>query len=360
MPVRTKEFFEKALPAGLIIAVFVLGFMALSPFIPALLWSVFISVAVFPFYTRLCARTGGRRALATSVSAIALVVLVLVPMVLLLRSVIALLPELAVAIAEDGALERIGIDLPAEMSGTWQELWVGIQDDLESLRRVIGDDFRLLLSSVMLEGRLIGHFVLEFLLGLILASIILHNAPALERLTAKAADKLGGNRGKDLARRSVLTIRYTVLGILGSAAVQASVAAAAYWFVGAPHWPLLGMATFMLGLLQVGPVLIWAPLSLWLWLDGQTGLAFLLVIWGLFAVGLSDNLVKALVVSRGANLPAIMVFLGAVGGLLVWGIVGIFLGPIILALCYELTLWWLGEDHPVGQPAAQVTNETPE
>jgi predicted PurR-regulated permease PerM len=118
------------------------------------------------------------------------------------------------------------------------------------------------------------------------------------------------------------------------------------------------MATFLLGMLQVGPVLIWAPLSLWLWLDGQVGMAIFLAIWGLFAVGLSDNVVKSLVVSRGANLPAILVFLGAVGGLLVWGIVGIFLGPIILALCHELTLWWLGEDRHAQQPDMQETNET--
>lgn len=216
---------------------------------------------------------------------------------------------------------------------------------------MIGNNLSLLLTTVMLEGRLVGHFVLEFLLGLILAAIILHNAPSLERLTAKAALRLGGQRGNDLTMRAVLTIRYAVLGILGSAAVQASVAAAAYWFVGAPHWPLLAMATFMLGMLQVGPVLIWAPLSLWLWVDGQSGMAISLTLWGLFVVGLSDNVVKALVVSRGANLPAVMVFLGAVGGLIIWGIVGIFLGPVILALCLELTLWWLGEDHPTEEPA---------
>jgi predicted PurR-regulated permease PerM len=298
--------------------------------------------------------------LATLVTALALVVVVLVPMVLLLRSVIALLPELAVAIAEEGALERFGVELPSEMSGTWSELWEGIRDDLERLRDVIGDDLRLLLSSVMFEGRLIGHFVLEFLLGLILASIILHNAPSLEILSTKAADRLGGMRGRDLARRAVLTIRYTVLGILGSAAVQSSVAAVAYWFVGAPHWPLLAMATFILGLLQVGPVLIWAPLALWLWADGQTAMAIFLALWGLFAVGLSDNVVKALVVSRGASLPAILVFLGAVGGLIVWGVVGIFLGPIILALCHELTLWWLDDgEHEETAPTRNQEDNSP-
>ncbi len=118
MQVGTKEFFKTALPAGLIIAVFLLGFIALSPFFPAILWSVFISVAVFPFYSRVCARIGGRRAVATSISALALVVIILVPMVLLLRSVIALLPELAIAIAQEGALDRLGVHLPSDMSGT--------------------------------------------------------------------------------------------------------------------------------------------------------------------------------------------------------------------------------------------------
>jgi predicted PurR-regulated permease PerM len=150
--------------------------------------------------------------------------------------------------------------------------------------------------------------------------------------------------------------------------VQTAVAAFAYWLVGAPHWPLLAFATFLLGLLQTGPVLVWLPLSIWLWVEGQTGMALFLAIWGLIVVGLSDNLVKAAVVARGADLPAILVFLGAVGGLLVWGIVGVFLGPVILALCLELMQWWLGvEPDPAdpktaaADPAAgsPVTSETP-
>ncbi len=197
----------------------------------------------------------------------------------------------------------------------------------------------------MLEGRLIGHFVLEFLLGLILAAVMLQNADTLKRLSAKTFQKLGGARGIKLTVRSVLTIRYTVLGILGSAAVQTAIAAFAYMIVGVPHWPLLAFATFMLGLLQVGPVLIWGPLALWLWLAGQTGMAIFLAVWGLFVVGLSDNAVKAIVVARGANLPTTLVFLGALGGLIIWGVVGIFLGPVILALCLELILWWLQEDN---------------
>lgn len=344
MKAEARDLLERVLPLCAIAIVFLSGALALSPFAPALMWSIFVSVALYPLHMRLTGRLGGARGLATAITAIGLIVIVLIPMLFLLRSIIAVLPELAVLVLEEGNLEKIGLDIPANMPPTWLNLWNGLRDDFEAIRHFAGGDLRLWFSTLLLEGRLIGHFVLEFLLGLILAAVILQNADPLHRLSSKAFQELGGARGLKLAERSVLTIRYTVLGILGSAAVQTAIAAFAYWLIGVPHWPLLAFATFMLGLLQVGPVLIWGPLALWLWLDGQSGMAIFLALWGLFAVGLSDNAVKAVVVARGANLPATLVFLGAVGGLMVWGVVGIFLGPVILALCLELILWWLKED----------------
>ena len=352
VPAGTGAVIERSLPIAVIVGVFLLGALTLSPFLPALLWAVFISLALLPLYDRAAALAGRRRGLVTTATGAGLVVLVLLPMLFLLRAILAVLPELAIGLAEGGALDRLGFDLPANMPPTWTDLWAGIRDDLDSLRALIGDDLRLLASSVMLEGRLIGHFVLEFLLGLVLAALILHHHERLAVLATQAARKLGGDRALDLGHRSVLTVRYTVLGILGSAAVQTAVAAFAYWLVGAPHWPLLAFATFLLGLLQTGPVLVWLPLSIWLWVEGQTGMAIFLAIWGLVVVGLSDNLVKALVVARGADLPAILVFLGAVGGLLVWGIVGVFLGPVIIALCLELMQWWLGAEPEAAEPRA--------
>jgi predicted PurR-regulated permease PerM len=345
MKAEARELLERLLPIGAIAIIFLMGALTLSPFAPALLWAVFVSIALHPLHVSLSRRVGSRRGLATAITIVGLISFVLIPMLFLMRSVIAVLPELAILLVEGGYLANTGLDLPANMPPTWVDLWNGLRDDFEAVRRLVGDDLRLFLSTLMLEGRLIGHFVLEFLLGLILAAVILQNTDPLKRLSFKAFQKLGGARGLQLAVRSVLTIRYTVLGVLGSAAVQTAIAAFAYVIVGVPHWPLLAFATFMLGLLQVGPVLIWGPLALWLWLDGQTGMAIFLGLWGLFVVGLSDNAVKAVVVARGANLPTTLVFLSALGGLVIWGVVGIFLGPVILALCLELILWWLQEGN---------------
>lgn len=341
---------EKALAIAVVVIVFVLGGMALTPFVPALLWSVFVAVSLHPLHDRMTVHVGGRRGIATAITVIGLLVVVLLPALLLFRAILGILPELALALSDGGALTSLGIELPAGTSATWVELWNELKDDVARIRSSYEDELRLVLSSVVLEGRLIALFVLEFLLGLVLAAAILQNAGPLGELTQNAVRKLGGDRGADLGARSVLTIRYTVLGILGSAAVQTAVAAFAYWLVGAPHWPLLAFLTFMLGLLQIGPILIWLPLAIWLGMEERMGMAIFMGLWGLFAVGLSDNVVKALVVARGADLPAILVFLGALGGLLVWGVVGIFLGPVILALCLELVLWWLGWDRETDPP----------
>ena len=94
-------------------------------------------------------------------------------------------------------------------------------------------------------------------------------------------------------------------------------------------------------MIQIGPILVWVPLSIWLWGEGETVLAIALVAWSVGVVGLSDNLVKMVMVSRGADIPSILAFLGALGGFLTWGIVGLFLGPVVIAVCYQITMLWL-------------------
>ncbi len=168
-------------------------------------------------------------------------------------------------------------------------------------------------------------------------------------------DRVGGAFAHRLGHNAVLTTRYTMLGVLGSAAAQTAVAGLAYWLVGAPHWPILALATFMLAMIQIGPILVWGPVAVWLWQAGEVPWAIFMLLWSSVVVGLTDNVVKALVVSRGADLPATLAFLGALGGLIVWGIVGIFVGPVILAICYQLILTWLGMDTveapaPIGKP----------
>ena len=156
-------------------------------------------------------------------------------------------------------------------------------------------------------------------------------------------------------RRAVWRIVLLVLASLAptAAAAQTTVASFAYWLAGAPHWPILSLLTFVLGLIQIGPILIWLPLSIWLWIDGQIAMSIFVSGWGLLFVSLTDNVVKAMVLARGANLPAILAFLSALGGLIAWGIVGLFLGPVMVAVCYQIIRSWLQVDAVIPDQSPQ-------
>ena len=232
------------------------------------------------------------------------------------------------------------------MPPTWINLWNGLRDDFEAIRRIAGDDLRLLLSSLMLEGRLIGHFVLEFLLGLILAAVILQNAHPLHQLSSQGFPKVGWRAGFE-ARRSfcshdtLYSARHSWL--CGCSDSHSGVCLLAGWCSSLATSCLCNFhARFASGRARAD---LGAAGTCGFGWSGQSGMAIFLALWGLFAVGFSDNAVKAVVVARGANLPATLVFLRRARRSVHLGRCWHFLGPVILALCLELILWWLEEDE---------------
>ncbi len=346
---RSREIIEASLPLLLVLVIIGLGLFTLAPFLPALLWGVFLSVSFYPLLERLAARLNGRRLGATLVLGVLMTLLLVLPMIGLARALIAFLPEALGWLMEAGAPVAspdpgglFGNDPGSEAARIWQT----VVADLDRVRDRLGADIQPVARWLVVEGRMLGTFVLEFVLGVLIACILLFRAGPIAAMLASFAERVGGAFGAETLDRAVLTIRSTVFGVLGSAAAQTAVASVAYWFVGAPHWPVLALVTFILGMLQVGPILVWVPLAIWLWSAGETGLALFMVAWGLIAIGLVDNLVKTAVVSRGAQLPAILAFLGAIGGLITWGIVGIFLGPVIVAVSYQIVVRWLRDDRP--------------
>lgn len=340
-PSNARILVEDALPIILLLAVFFLAFNTLQPFLPALVWGVILAIALQPFHERLVARFGSRRKAASiAVGSIMTLVLVL-PMIGLSQAVLAFIPDLLTWGSKNSAvllpLEKGDIVAP---DGS-KSLWKVILADISFIREHFADEIRPFAFWLIGEARLVGTFVIEFALGVVVASLLLHRSASLAEAFFGLLGRVAGPLSIELAKHSVVTIRSTVFGLLGSAFVQTALASLAYWYVEAPHWPVLSLLTFMLAMVQVGPILIWLPLAIWLWTDGQIWIAIGLSAWGLLVVGLSDNLVKTLALSRGAELPAILAFLGAVGGLITWGIVGLFLGPVIVAVCHQIILRWI-------------------
>ena len=357
---KSKEFVESALPLVILLALFLTAFRTLQPFLPAIIWGIILSVSLRPVHDRLVVRLYGRRGLATLVVGTLMILILVVPIVGLSRTLIAFMPD-AIQWISDVGISQIGSsDTPASSTASVSEhftiLWASLSEDLQFIRTHFSDELRPIAFWMIAEGRLVGSFALEFALGVLLATILLHRARPMGQAVESFVERVGGKFGREIIVRSIQTIRSTVFGLLGSAAAQTAVASFAYWLSGAPHWPILSLLTFILGMVQIGPILIWLPLSIWLWADGQTAMSIFVAAWGFFAISLTDNVVKTLVLAKGADLPAILAFLGAIGGLIVWGIVGLFLGPVMVAVCYQITITWLRSDID----AARASDTTPE
>jgi predicted PurR-regulated permease PerM len=152
------------------------------------------------------------------------------------------------------------------------------------------------------------------------------------------------------------TIRGVFRGLLGTCAVQAGLAMIGFLIAGVPGVILLGMATFFLSVVPAGPALLWLPAALWLGANGRTGMAIFLAVWGLVVVGGSENVVRPLLMGKGIQAPLAVVFLGVLGGILAFGFLGLFIGPTILTVAYNLFQEWLASLKAPDPAAALVAD----
>ena len=156
--------------------------------------------------------------------------------------------------------------------------------------------------------------------------------------------------GRDILSRLIYSARPALIvafiaalcaGILGTALALGVLAAIGFLIAGVPGATLLGLATFFFSVVPVGPPLIWGSAALWLFYQGSTGMAIFMGLWGLLVISLVDNFLKPIIISRGSHLPFILVFLGVLGGVLAFGFIGVFLGPTLLAVGYQVLTEWM-------------------
>lgn len=152
--------------------------------------------------------------------------------------------------------------------------------------------------------------------------------------------RLAGERGWTLLCLADGTVTGVVYGILGTALAQGILAGIGFYIAGVPGALVLGLATFFLSVVPIGPPLVWGPAAFWLWQHGEMGWAIFLLLWGTLVVSMVDNVLKPMIVSRGASLPFVLVFLGMFGGVVAFGFIGAFLGPTLLAVGYRLLTEW--------------------
>jgi predicted PurR-regulated permease PerM len=331
-------------------------FRILQPFILPTLWGVIIAVAIYPLYRKLADAFGGRGGLAATVVSGTLFLVLLVPTALLTRALVHNVATLAQRVRDDD----LRIPLPPEGVRDWPligeftaNLWTLAATNLAEAVKVVQPQIRAFGAWLVDVAAGAGLGLLLLIFAFVIAGILLAHAGHGSRVVRGVSRRLAGERGDEFARLAETTIRSVVRGVLGVAVIQALLAGIGMMAAGVPGagiWALLCLiaATIQIG---VGPIVI--PAVIWVFATGETLTAVLFLIWSVFVLVL-DNVLKPLLLGRGVDVPMAVIFVGAIGGMLLSGIVGLFVGALVLALGYKLFQAWVEPESAAAGEAVSV------
>ena len=355
------EIIQLAVRLGLLIFLVYWSFVLVRPFIPILVWSMVLTVALYPPYDWLSVHLGGRPKLAAATITVIILAIIIGPVAWLGFGVIDGLQGLA------GRLGAGTLDIPSppESVKDWPivgapiyTFWDHASTNIKAVVREIAPHLKPLAGSVLAFAGSAGFGTLKFVAAVALSGFLFHYGPRLVAAIRRIQARLVTQRGQDFVTLAGLTIRTVAQGVIGVAVLQALLAGIGLKLAGVPHAGLLALAVLILAILQIGSAVVLVPVIIWIWATKDFAVALPLTIY-LLIVGLADNVLKPLLMGRGLNTPMLVIFIGVLGGMLAHGILGLFVGPIILAVTWELAMAWIREERadaasPDAEQSAQI------
>ena len=323
----------------------------LKPFLPAILFAAAVVISSWPLYLRLLDAMQGRRSLAALTMTLSLTLLVIIPLAIVAYN-------LADDVATTFGQLRYAIEHGALVPPGWVRELPFIGDTLDTYLRelVASRDQMLELAQRMVEparhylmagGLMLGTGVVQMSLAAFVSFFLYRDGHALVAVTASMMAKVMGEGAESVSDTISQTTRGVMYGLLGTALAQGLVAAIGFSMAGVPAVPLLSVLVFVTSLVPFGPPRIWGSATIWLFSQGETGWGIFMLIWGTFLISGVDNVVRPMLISRGTSLPFLLTLLGVLGGVIAFGFVGMFIGPVLLAVGYSLMSEWTGTRDPI-------------
>jgi predicted PurR-regulated permease PerM len=326
----------------------------MSPFLLALVWSAMIVVATWPALKWLQARFGGRRSAAAALMTLLLLLVFIVPLVFAITMVVTHVQEV-LAWAESAPALRLPqapkwlADLPLvgeRLAQMWNEFVGG---GLARIRPYAAQAFGWFASQLGTVGSALVHV----LFTVVIAAILYAQGDVAAAGVRRFLHRLAGDSGDRAAVLAAQAVRGVALGVVVTAAAQTAVAGSGLLVAGVPFAGPLTLLILLLCIAQVGPLLVMAPAVIWMYSTNQTGWATVLLVFTVVA-GTMDNVLRPFLIKKGADLPLLLIFAGVVGGLISIGVVGIFVGPVVLAVTYRLLEEWVRAEQPEQAPGTDA------
>jgi predicted PurR-regulated permease PerM len=343
---------------GLVVALAMLCYRIFSPFVALMAWALILAVTLYPAQQRLARGMGGRQGLAATGLVLAGILIIVAPTAVLMASLGDSVHDF-IGSVRDNTLQvpppREGVAawplVGRQVHGLWSLAHADLPAAIQSLQPKIGDLSKMALG--MVAG--IGVAILMFLFSFIVAGVIMAFGQAGNQSTHAIFDRVvGPGRGAEFARLATATIRAVAQGVLGVAAMQALAVGIVLLIAGVPLAGALAAIVLVLGIAQVPALLVTLPTIGYIWTIGDygTGAAVTYSVL-LFLAGMLDNVLKPLMLGRGVDAPMPVILLGALGGMASSGILGMFVGAVLLALGYQIFMGWVASDPDLPtKPAA--------
>ncbi|MDF0606550.1 AI-2E family transporter [Neisseriaceae bacterium TC5R-5] len=317
----------------------------IQPFLGALTWAAIIAISAWPLYCRLQRRLHGRHKLAAVLIVMTLGLALAAPIGLMVMTLADTLPYLS-----DLAHDLTTITPPSPpawlanlplVGETVLRFWHSVQVDLPGFLEKIRPAINSVALWMLSGGANLGISLLEIVLAIVVAGLLLINGDQLWHTVEQMVIKLGGAPAGELPQVIARTIRSVTTGVVGTALVQTILCVIGLLIAGVPGSLVLGFLCFVIAVAQLPTLIVWLPAAIWVFYIGETGLAIFLLVWGFLLVNTIDNVIKPLLISQGAQMPLSVIFIGVIGGLIAWGVIGLFIGPTLLAVGLTMLRHWL-------------------
>jgi predicted PurR-regulated permease PerM len=341
---RLTARFETMLGLALLLLLAIGCLVVLRPFLSALLWAIILTFSTWPLYQRLLRGVNGRVTLAASLMTLIVAAVLVVPLAVL---GLTLAEHVASVFEVLRLLLQEGLPTPPQWVATLplvgaeiQAYWVSLAHDGSAVVAAIEPYLGEARNWALRSGASLGSAAIELALSVLACFFFYRDGRNAGVQVSTSMKRLAGGRAERLLEVAGTTTKGVVYGIMGTAIAQGALAAIGFAIAGVPGALLLGFVTFIFSLIPGGPPFVWIPATIWLFYTGQPGWGIFLAIWGFFGISGIDNVVRPYLISRESRLPFLLVLLGVIGGVLAFGFVGIFLGPILLAVGFTLLKEW--------------------
>lgn len=320
-------------------------FWIVKPFLSAIIWAAMIVIATWPLMQSVEAKLGNRRWLAVIVMTMLLLLILIVPLSLAIGTIIEKAQQL---IANSQAIGDLQIPPPPEWlhqlpifggkaAARWSEFSKMNQGQLAGYLEPYSNK---IIGWFLSQAGSIGMIVLHSLLTVVITAILYANGDTAANGVRRFVKRIAGQSGEEAAVLAARAVRGVAIGIVGTALIQSLLGGIGLLIAGIPAALTLAAVLFLLCVIQLGPVFVLIPVTLWLFSQGENGMAIFMIVWTVIVASI-DNFVRPVLIKKGADLPLILIFAGVLGGLISFGIIGLFIGPVMLAVTYTLLKEWV-------------------